>query len=41
MYPEDRTYESKVLDLTSQEDEEDGQYICDRCEIPSGNRMMI
>jgi hypothetical protein len=37
MYPEDRTYENKILDLTSKDDEgeEEGPgYICDNCEIP-------
>jgi hypothetical protein len=38
MYPEDRTYENKILDLTNQEDEGGGEegpgYICDHCEIP-------
>jgi hypothetical protein len=38
MYPEDRTYENKILDLTNQEDEGGGEegpaYICDHCELP-------
>ncbi len=35
MYPEDITYENKILDLTSQGDEQEGpDYICDHCEIP-------
>jgi hypothetical protein len=36
MYPEDRTAsENKILDLTSQEEEEESpDYICDHCEIP-------
>jgi hypothetical protein len=35
MYPEDRTYENKILDRTNQEDHEAGPgYICDHCEIP-------
>jgi hypothetical protein len=36
MYPEDRSCENTILDLTSQEDEdeEDPGYLCDHCEIP-------
>jgi hypothetical protein len=38
MYPEDRTYENKILDLTNQEHEGGGEegpaYLCDHCEIP-------
>jgi hypothetical protein len=34
MYPEDGTTENKILDLTSQESDDDGlTYICDHCEI--------
>jgi hypothetical protein len=35
MYPENGRSENKILDLTSQEDEEvDPDYICEHCELP-------
>jgi hypothetical protein len=37
MYPEEKTYENKIFDLTNQDDEgrEEGpEYLCDHCEIP-------
>jgi hypothetical protein len=36
MYLEDTSFENKILDLTSEEAEEEGgpDYICDHCEIP-------
>jgi hypothetical protein len=35
MYPEDGTCENNTLDLTSQDDKEEGpDYICDHCELP-------